>query len=46
MQWFGKGSENIEDRRGMGGGGLKIGGGIVAHILTEKLLLKKLKKQS
>lgn len=28
MQWFGKGSENIEDRRGMGGGGLKIGGGI------------------
>ncbi|MES2651035.1 MAG: neutral zinc metallopeptidase [Bacteroidota bacterium] len=28
MQWFGKGSENIEDRRGMSGGGLKIGGGI------------------
>jgi len=28
MQWFGKGSENVEDRRGMGGGGLKIGGGI------------------
>lgn len=28
MQWFGRGSENIEDRRGMRGGGIKIGGGI------------------
>lgn len=27
MQWFGKGSENFEDRRGMSGG-LKLGGGI------------------
>lgn len=27
MQWFGKGSGNIDDRRGMGGG-LKLGGGI------------------
>lgn len=27
MQWFGKGSGNIDDRRGMGGG-LKLGGGV------------------
>lgn len=27
MQWFGKGSGNIDDRRGMGGGGIAIGGG-------------------
>lgn len=27
MQWFGKGSGNVDDRRGMGGGGLAIGGG-------------------
>jgi predicted metalloprotease len=41
MQWFGKGSENIEDRRGMKGGGLKIGGGIGIVIVIIGLLFGK-----
>jgi len=28
MQWFGKGSDNIEDRRGSGGGKVALGGGV------------------
>ncbi len=38
MQWFGKGSENIDDRRGMSGGGLKIGGGIGIVIVVLGLI--------
>lgn len=41
MQWFGKGSENIEDRRGMKGGGLKVGGGIGILIVVIGLLFGK-----
>ena len=41
MQWFGKGSENVEDRRGMGGGGIKIGGGIGILIVIVGLLFGK-----
>jgi predicted metalloprotease len=34
MQWFGKGSENVEDRRGMKGGGVAVGGvGVIIVII-------------
>jgi predicted metalloprotease len=33
MQWFGKGSGNVDDRRGMGGGAIGGGVGIVVVIL-------------
>lgn len=41
MQWFGKGSENIEDRRGMKGGKTAIGGGIGVIIVIVGLLFGK-----
>ncbi|MES2417749.1 MAG: neutral zinc metallopeptidase [Bacteroidota bacterium] len=41
MQWFGKGSENIEDRRGMKGGGVAVGGGIGVIIVIVGLLFGK-----
>lgn len=41
MQWFGKGSENIEDRRGMKGGGVAIGGGVGIVIVILGLLFGK-----
>lgn len=41
MQWFGKGSGNIEDRRGMKGGGLVAGGGIGVVIVIVGLLFGK-----
>ena len=28
MQWFGKGSNNVEDGRGSGGGRVALGGGV------------------
>ncbi len=37
MQWFGKGSGNIDDRRGMGGGA-KLGGGVGIIIIVLGLL--------
>ena len=40
MQWFGKGSGNIDDRRGMGGGA-KLGGGIGIIIIVLGLLFGK-----
>lgn len=40
MQWFGKGSGNIEDRRGMGGG-KAIGGGIGVIVVILGLLFGK-----
>lgn len=41
MQWFGKGSGNIEDRRGMGGGGKALGGGIGIIVVVLGLLFGK-----
>lgn len=42
MQWFGKGSGNIEDRRGMSGGGGKIlGGGVGIIVVVLGLLFGK-----
>lgn len=40
MQWFGKGSGNIDDRRGMGGGA-KLGGGVGIIIIVLGLLFGK-----
>ncbi|MEJ2883989.1 KPN_02809 family neutral zinc metallopeptidase [Pedobacter sp. GR22-6] len=40
MQWFGKGSGNIDDRRGMGGG-LKLGGGLGIIIVLVGLFFGK-----
>lgn len=41
MQWFGKGSNNIEDGRGGGGGKLAFGGGIGIIIVVIGLFLGK-----
>jgi predicted metalloprotease len=41
MQWFGKGSGNIEDRRGMKGGGPVLGGGIGIIIVVLGLFFGK-----
>lgn len=41
MQWFGKGSDNIDDRRGSGGGRVAIGGGIGVIIVIIGLFLGK-----
>jgi predicted metalloprotease len=42
MQWFGKGSGNIEDRRGMsGGGGKMLGGGVGIIVVVLGLLFGK-----
>ena len=41
MQWFGKGSENVDDRRGMKGGGVAVGGGIGVIIVIIGLLFGK-----
>jgi len=38
MQWFGKGSGNVDDRRGMGGGGIAIGGGVGLVLVVLGLL--------
>lgn len=38
MQWFGKGSNNIEDSRGSGGGKVAIGGGIGVIVVIIGLL--------
>ena len=41
MQWFGKGSNNIEDGRGSGGGKVAFGGGIGIVIIVIGLFLGK-----
>lgn len=41
MQWFGKGSDNIEDRRSSGGGKVALGGGIGIIIVIIGLFLGK-----
>lgn len=41
MQWFGRGSENVDDRRGMKGGGVAVGGGIGVIIVIVGLLFGK-----
>lgn len=41
MQWFGKDSENVEDRRGGGGGRVAFGGGIGIIIVVLGLLFGK-----
>lgn len=41
MQWFGKGSDNIDDRRGSGGGKVALGGGIGVIIVIIGLFLGK-----
>lgn len=41
MQWFGKGSENVDDRRGMKGGGVALGGGIGVIVVIIGLLFGK-----
>ena len=41
MQWFGKGSENVDDRRGMKGGGVAVGGGVGVIIVIIGLLFGK-----
>lgn len=41
MQWFGKGSDNIEDRRSSGGGKVALGGGIGVIIVIIGLFLGK-----
>ncbi|WP_432710081.1 KPN_02809 family neutral zinc metallopeptidase [Pedobacter sp.] len=41
MQWFGKGSGNIEDRRGMSGGGKMLGGGVGIIVVVLGLLFGK-----
>jgi len=42
MQWFGKGSDNVDDRRGMkGGGGVAVGGGVGIIIVIIGLLFGK-----
>jgi predicted metalloprotease len=41
MQWFGKGSDNVEDSRGSGGGRVAIGGGIGVIIVIIGLFLGK-----
>jgi predicted metalloprotease len=38
MQWFGKGSGNVDDRRGMGGGGIAVGGGVGLVLVVLGLL--------
>lgn len=38
MQWFGRGSENVDDRRGMKGGGVAVGGGVGIIIVIIGLL--------
>lgn len=38
MQWFGKGSGNVDDRRGMGGGGVAVGGGVGLVLVVLGLL--------
>lgn len=39
MQWFGKGSDNVEDSRGSGGGKFALGGGIGVIIVIIGLFL-------
>jgi len=41
MQWFGKGSNNMEDGRGGGGGKVALGGGIGIVIVIIGLFLGK-----
>lgn len=41
MQWFGRGSENVDDRRGMKGSGTAIGGGFGLIIVIVGLLFGK-----
>lgn len=41
MQWFGKGSNNVEDRRGGGGGKIAFGGGIGIIIVLVGLFFGK-----
>ncbi len=41
MQWFGKGSDNIDDRRSSGGGKVALGGGIGVIIVIIGLFLGK-----
>ncbi|TKC12526.1 metalloprotease [Pedobacter polaris] len=41
MQWFGRGSENVDDRRGMKGGGVAVGGGVGVIIVIIGLLFGK-----
>jgi predicted metalloprotease len=41
MQWFGRGSENVDDRRGMKGGGLAIGGGFGVLVVILGLIFGK-----
>jgi hypothetical protein len=41
MQWFGKGSGNVDDRRGMSGGGVAVGGGVGVIIVIIGLLFGK-----
>jgi predicted metalloprotease len=41
MQWFGKGSDNVEDRRGGGGGKVAFGGGIGIVIVLVGLFFGK-----
>ncbi len=38
MQWFGKGSSNIDDRRGMSGGGKVLGGGAAIIVVVLGLI--------
>ncbi len=39
MQWFGKGSDNVEDHRGSGGGKFALGGGVGVIIIIIGLFL-------
>jgi predicted metalloprotease len=41
MQWFGRGSENVDDRRGMSGGGMAVGGGFGIVIVILGLIFGK-----
>ena len=41
MQWFGKGSDNVEDSRGSGGGKLALGGGVGIIVVILGLLFGK-----
>ncbi len=41
MQWFGKGSDNVEDSRGSGGGKIALGGGVGIIIVILGLLFGK-----
>ena len=41
MQWFGKGSQNVEDGRSGGGGRVALGGGVGIIIVIVGLLFGK-----